>query len=168
MRLRIPYHSQKTDYLCGPAVLQMVFSYFKKFKPQDKLAKDLKTSRKTGTHHREMIRVARENGFHCLAKENSSLHEIKHFIDKKLPVIVYYLEPDTEEDHIAIVSGYSEKSLIFHDPWNGKDFRLSNSVFLNRWHDHFEGKAYRRWMMVISKKDFNLGKKYPSARAPAD
>ncbi len=163
MRLRVPYHRQKTDYLCGPASLQMVFGYFNKFKSQEKLAKLLKTSPKTGTLHENMIKVVVKNGFHCYAKENSTIREIKHFLNQKLPVIVYYLEPDTEEDHIAIVSGYSRNSLILSDPWNGKNFRLSNKVFLGRWHDHFEGQVYRCWLMVISKKNLNLDKKHSPA-----
>jgi len=163
MRLPIPYHSQKTDYNCGPASLQMVFGYFKSFHSQSELAKLVRTTPEVGTGHQHMIEAAIKNGFHCYVNEDSTIHEIKHYLNTKLPVIVNYTEPSWDEGHYAVVSGYTPFSLVLNDPWNGKNFKMSFKRFLSRWHDHWEHKTYHHWIMVISKKDFDLGKVYHPA-----
>lgn len=160
MKLEIPFHRQKKSFTCGPASLQMVFSYFKEFRSQNALAKKVHATKENGTDHGHIIEAARKEKFYCYVNNNSTTNEIKHFIDLGLPVIVNYIEPAGNEGHYAIVSGYGRGKIIMNDPWNGKNFRLAEKEFLSRWYDYMKKHKYEKWIMVISKEDFHLGKQY--------
>ena len=150
MKLKIPYHRQKKNYTCGPAVLQMVFEYFKTYVPQKKLAKAAGTNKKSGTGHKAMIDLARSHGFFCYVNENSTINEIKHFIELGFPVIVNYIEPSQNEGHWAVVSGFNGREIILNDPWNGKNFHLSQRWFKNHWHNKSGNR--KKSLLVLFKK----------------
>src|SRR3989344_2417226 len=122
--MNIPFYKQMTDYSCGPASLQMVFGYFGKYMNQQKLEDVLHTSPKDGTHHDALIQAATGNGLYCYINNESSLHEIKHFLLMDLPVLIHFIDPPSGEGHYAVVTGYKDGEVILNDPWNGKDFRL--------------------------------------------
>jgi len=43
----------------------------------------------------------------------------------------------------------------------GKNFKISEKEFISRWHDcHPTHHTCVRWMMVLSKAEFNVGKQY--------
>ncbi len=160
---KVRFFKQHTTVNCGPVALKMVFDFFGVHKKENSLVREAKTNR-NGTTHQNLISTARKNGFHCYVHENSSLNEIKHFVQLGLPVIVNYIEPSTEEGHYALVVGYTKKSLIMNDSWNGKRFKISQKDFMERWEDHFQKNHYKRWIIVISKKKFSVGKVYSSLK----
>ena len=137
----------------------MVFKFFGKNLTEKELTKVAKTT-KNGTTHQNIINTTRKAGFYCLAHENSTLNELRAFIDKGLPAIVNYTEPDTNEGHYAVIIGYTKNKLIMNDPWNGKNFKIKNRDFLSRWHDRNKSDHYNHWFLIISKKKFDLGKQY--------
>ena len=50
-----------------------------------------------------------------------------------------------------------------NDPWNGRNFTLSETQFTRRWKSKYDG--HRRWLMVADKKAFPLGRQfYPYGR----
>lgn len=151
-----PFHKQTKDYTCGPASVQMVFEYFGKHKTQKELGLAMKTRTKTGTSQNDMITTAAKEGFYCYSRRNSTLFKVKHFISRNLPVIVNFIEPSEEEGHYAVIVGYKKGFLILNDPWHGKNFQISEKDFLKRWRD--SKNIRKRWMMVVAKKDFQLGK----------
>jgi len=158
IKIDIPYHPQKMDYLCGPASLQMVFGYFKDNVSQTKIAKEALTDVEQGTDNAEMIRVATERGFYVYVNDHSTFYEIRHFLERGLPVIVNYIEPSHDDGHFAVVSGMTSRKMILHDPWNGKDFKMSYKEFTKRWYG--EKNKHREWIMVVSSEDFKLGKQF--------
>ncbi|MCK9578942.1 MAG: C39 family peptidase [Methanoregula sp.] len=158
VKLQVPYYKQKNWVNCGPAVLQMVFGYFQHDLSQRKIAKQAKTSAEHGTENHDMIRVALEHGFHVYVNDNSTFFEIRHFLEKGLPVIVSFIEPTDNEGHFAVVSGITLHKIILNDPWNGRNFKMLHRDFLTRWHN--ESNTHKEWIMVIAKSDFNLGKQY--------
>jgi len=155
MLLEVPYHRQKEIYTCGPAALKMVYGFFGKKTKERYLARELKTT-KDGTKNSDLIKSARRKGFYCFVHDNSSVEEIKHFITKNLPVIVNYIEPRNNDGHYAVVVGFKKKKLVLNDSWNGENFKISIRKFNERWHS--SNYNPKRWMMVISKKKFNLEK----------
>lgn len=157
--LRVPFFGQQKEYTCGPASLGMVFGFFGLRTSETSLARLAKTTRE-GTSHLHLIDAARKKGFYCFVHEAATVNQIKHFVDIGEPVIVNYVEPSTEEGHYAVIVGYTKHSLIFNDPWNGKRFKMSVKEFIRRWHDCHEGHKYRRWILVLSKNKFELGKQY--------
>lgn len=158
MKLQIPYHRQKTSYSCGPASLQIIFDYFKVYATQSGLAAKGHTSKRKGTSHKDMIKLAVGNNFFCYVNNDAQLSDITDFLAKELPVIVNYIEPSDNDSHYAVVSGVTRKDVILHDPWNGKNFHISRKEFEERWHD---GKnIHKKWLMVLAKEKFDLGKQY--------
>lgn len=158
-KIKTPFYRQNDDFTCGPAVMKMVFSFLGKTKKINSLAETLHTT-KIGTCHLSLIEEARREGFFCYVNNNSTIHEVRHFINLGLPVVVNYNEPSTNDGHYAVVVGYDRNKIIMNDPWNGKNFKISENEFILRWHDRFNGHASKKWIMVVSKKDFNLGKQY--------
>lgn len=168
-KLHVPFYPQKNSFTCGPASLQMVFAFAGRIKNQNRIKKEARTNPIFGTTHQNIIKTAQKEGFYCYVNEDSTLHEVRHFIDQGFPIIVNYVEPTDNEGHFAVISGYTKRSIILNDPWNGKNFQLSNIAFTSRWHDHLKKKRYNRWIMVLSKKEFNLGREYKpfSKRSPS-
>lgn len=151
-KLDVPYHEQESRHTCGPASLRMVFSYFDELYGETQLARKTKTSWREGTRHRYMISVARGAGFWVYNNIDSTLAELKWFINHELPVIVNFFEPSEDVAHYAVATGYDAKGILLNDPWNGKDFHLARRTFLGRWRS-WEGRK-KRWLMVVGRSDF--------------
>lgn len=138
--------------------MQMVFRFYGKVFSEADLIKKLKTRKDVGTHHQAMIGLAQKEGFYVYVNNDSSLKEIMFFLDKKIPVIVHYLEPDGDEGHYAIVVGLDKNNIILNDPWHGERFKIKRGDFKKRWHS--EDGNFNNWIMVVSKEDRHLGKQY--------
>lgn len=160
MKLKIPFYKQDTDHTCGPASLQMVFSFFGYFKSEKKLSLEVRANHKDGTKHDAMIEIARKEGFYCYVNNDSSWDEIKRFITEGLPAIIHFAEPQTDEEHYAVVIGFEKSEIILNDPWNGKNFKMKKKEFLPRWRGSQGNRQYKKWIMIISNNDFKLGKQY--------
>jgi ABC-type bacteriocin/lantibiotic exporter with double-glycine peptidase domain len=166
MVLSVPFVKQETTYTCGPTTLQMIFRYHGREYDQRLLLDWLKTDEVEGTPHAAMVDAVRHAGFHCYVNNHSSLDEIAHFLTRyQLPSIVYYIEPDTEVDHYAVVVGVTDDEVILNDPWNGERFELSKEEFLKRWRgDDYpilgENAAANRWILVVSPNSISVGRSF--------
>ena len=69
------------------------------------LARQAKASGREGTRHRHMISVARAAGFWVYNNVDSTLAEVKWFINHELPVIVNFFEPSDDVAHYADIHG---------------------------------------------------------------
>jgi len=154
----IPFFKQDTVYTCGPASLQMALSALGRFRSEAHLAKRARASKKNGTTHRHMIEAVRSEGLYCYVNENSSVDEIRRFVGAGLPVIVDFIEPSDNEPHYALVVGFYSGGIVLNDPWNGEGFVMKEHNFLDRWKD--ASTRSMRWMMVVSREDFELGRQY--------
>lgn len=130
--MRLPFYKQSTDFYCGPASLQMLFEYNRLKLDQDELANLLGTCPKQGTEHEMILNVIDEHGFSFFANNQSSVEEIQHFLDQKLPVLVNYLEPKDNEGHYAVAVGHDEQKIILNDPTHGAGFALPIADFEQR------------------------------------
>jgi len=157
--INLKFFKQKEEYTCGPAALRMVFDFFDKKFSEERLKKDLKPNKKIGTKHQALIKEARKKGFYCFVHDNSSMSNLKYFIEKGFPVIVHYIEPSDNLGHYAVVVGFNKKKIILNDPYNGKNFKIKIKEFEKRWRPE-EKISQKRWMMIISKNRFNLGRQY--------
>lgn len=161
MKLDIPFYKQDRTYTCGPVALQMAAAFLGKHASERDLARMAHTNATEGTAHAGMIAAARAEGLYCYVNEGSSLEEITQFLRLGIPIIVDYTEPSGEEGHYAVVAGRDDGKLVLNDPWNGKDFKISEKEFLARWHDkHPSGFLCERWMMALSREAFPTGKQY--------
>ena len=148
------------DHTCGPASLQMVLSFLGDFKSEKSLVKEAHTNHDVGTKHEAMIETARKEGFYCYVNNDSSWDEVNNFLTEGLPAIIHFSEPQSEDNHYAVVVGLEKGEIILNDPWNGKNFKMEKEKFLSRWHGSQGNHQYKKWIMIISKNDFGLGKQY--------
>jgi len=160
MKLKVPFYKQDSDYTCGPTSLQMVFQFLGKFKSEATLAKEAQTDAEDGTTHAGMIDAARKGGFYCYANNESSVEEIKSFLKNGLPAIVHFNEPSSDTGHYSVIVGAEKGNFILNDPWNGRNFKIDENDFLKRWYGAEHKNIHKKWIMVLSKDDFNLGKQY--------
>ena len=160
MKVKLSFYKQDTGYTCGPASLQMVLSFFHDHKSEADIARKAHTKKDAGTKHKWMINVAEKEGFYCYVNNNSSIEEIRDFIESGLPVIVHFTEPSGNDSHYSVITGFSKGKIIMNDPWNGRGFKIRKADFLSRWHGSVDKNNCKKWVMVISKEDFNIGKQY--------
>ena len=158
MIIKLPYFKQDTEYSCGPTVMQMVFHFYRKVFSEEELIEKLKTDKDIGTQHQAMIDLARTEGFYVYVNNGSSLEEIIGLNSKNIPVIVNYIEPDSDEGHYAVVVDVEEDKIVLNDPWNGEKFKMNLDDFEKRWYGK-NGNS-KRWIMVISDEYQPLGKQY--------
>lgn len=142
----------------------MVLSFLGDFKSETALAREAKTSKETGTKHKGMIETAKKEGFFVYVNSESDAEEIRRFLALEHPVIVDFLEPSSDIGHYAVATAigrggpFFRKVIHLNDPWNGKDFKMPLKEFEKRWKDPLTKS--KGWLMVVSKKDLNLGKQY--------
>ncbi len=162
--IKMKYYQQNTIISCGPVVLQMIFHYYGKYFSEDDLTQKLKPKNDDiGTPHYRMINLATSEGFYVYANEGSSLYEVAYFVNEKIPVIVHFMEPDTDQGHYAVVVGIQKKNVVLNDPWNGEKFKMDKADFEKRWISQ-DGK-HKRWIMAVSDTDIHFGKQYLPSKA---
>jgi predicted double-glycine peptidase len=166
MKLKVPFFKQDKEYTCGPAAMQMALAFLGSFHSEHGLSKALHTNAEIGTRHSAIIDEARSEGFFCYVNNNSSLEEVESYIERKLPVIVHFIEPSSNEGHYAVVLGFTGTQIILHDPWNGPDFKIDKNDFSSRWHGTQNHHEFHRWMMVICRDHLELGKQYSPLKKP--
>jgi predicted double-glycine peptidase len=156
--MKIPFFKQDVNYSCGPAVIQMVLKFYGKFFSEEELMKRLKTNKNIGTRHEDMIDVTTKEGFYVYSNNGSSFQEIDLFLKEKKPIVVNFIEPNDNEGHYSVVVGLNDEDIILNDPWNGPNFKMKKTDFEKRWFS--EDGRNNKWIMVVSDKDFALGKQY--------
>lgn len=156
--MNVPYVQQQTPYSCGPASLSMIFLFYDIKKTEEELSSRLKTSKKYGTKHRDMIRVAREEGFYVFENDDSSIVEISGLLKHYIPVIVHFVEPSENDNHYAVVVQADDAHVILNDPWNGEKTMMETDDFISRWSS--EKASEDNWLMAISPAPFSLGRQY--------
>lgn len=144
--IKLDIIKQKYDYDCGPASLAMVFCYNNTCQEYPDLLK--MAGAKRGTDNLRMKELAEEIGFKTKMKENAEIEDIKKFIEKKIPVIVNYIEPTMNIGHYSVVVGINEK-LILANTDNGEEEEWDIKKFEERWVSG-DGK-HKRWMLAVFK-----------------
>jgi ABC-type bacteriocin/lantibiotic exporter with double-glycine peptidase domain len=136
----------------------MVLAFFNKPRRQERLGRLMHTNKAVGTDRRYMIRAATRAGLYCYVNVNASLRELKRLLDDGTPVIVRFVEPSGNEDHYAVACGYAPEKIVLNDPWNGREFVMSERTFVRRWHD--KDGSHAGWLMALSTTDFCIGRQY--------
>lgn len=150
----IPYIKQPNNTSCGPAVLYMVFSFFRKKTDFAKLCEELNPHKRAGIPNKSLADPIRKRGLFVQVRENSTLLDIKEHLRMNRPVIVSYIENVYEEGHYAIASKIGRKYIHLLDPLHGKRFRLPHSEFERRWQSEYGG--HKKWLLAVSNKPFSF------------
>jgi predicted double-glycine peptidase len=158
MRLDVPYAKQDTGYSCGAASVQMVLAYHGIRVSEARLMALLGTNKSYGTHHQAIIELIVQEGLYCYVNTEGTLDDVRMFLDRALPVLVHYIEPDGNEHHYSVAVGYDQTHVTLHDPWNGEAYKMVYPDFLERWRD--DVGDFPRWYLVASPEDLHVGKQY--------
>ena len=148
----VPHKYQNRDYTCGPVVIEMMLNYLGIEEHRKDLVKELRTTKRFGTHNSDFAQLIKKRGLYYVVKKNSNIKTIKKFVDSDIPVIVNYKEPSEEAPHFGIVVGYTKDRLILNDPHpkNGRGFKINIAEFEKRWFG--EKPPVKRWLIAISDK----------------
>ncbi|MCX6163069.1 MAG: cysteine peptidase family C39 domain-containing protein [Ignavibacteriae bacterium] len=162
----LPDTLQFYDYDCGTTCAQAVLAYYGEDISEIKLLKKIKPSKKYGTKSAQIEKYFKNRGFTVHAG-SMSIPELKKFINRKIPVILFLQAWGPEGTnykntqaygHYAIVCGYNTKGIILEDPAIfGKGF-LSYKELEKRWHGEDNGFLSQYGIAVWGKGRFNYKK----------
>ncbi len=130
--LKIKPEKQNTSYSCGPVSLKMILNYYGVNRSEKSLIKLASARKGYGCDPDDLVQAAEKLGFKAIYKQNSSIKEIKHYLSKKIPVIVDWFSP-TALGHYSVVVGLDRKNLIYADPQFGRIKKMKVDQFENRW-----------------------------------
>jgi len=156
MRLKVTHYRQQKDFDCGPATWKMVLGYFGIKVSLARLIRQLRTTKATGTTHREMVRLAGRYGLLADSKTGASITDLRRCLANGHPSVVNYIMPGWEVSHYAVVTGLVDNAILLHDPSEGAYYRIGLVEFQKRWYG-WHRTVNRHWFMKISPKE-------PSAR----
>jgi len=146
---------QKTNSHCGPAVLEMLFSYIGKYFDQDDFkdttGKDEENFRVYGMTVKEMIKAVKIMAPDCnfWYKENASLSDLQEVVKNYgFPVGVewqgvFYEDSDEDDGHYSVVTHVDTVNniIMLSDPYKrfaGSDRTFHIMEFNHRWWDENE------------------------------
>jgi len=129
--IKLKLFKQSRGY-CGPAALKMVLSHFEVDKTEDELADLIGVTRETGCEPGAIVKVAKKLGFDAYYKTNSSIEELKKYVEEDTLVIVDWFSPE-QDGHYSLVVGFEGENIILADPHFGGYNKIDIKKFLNRW-----------------------------------
>lgn len=137
---------RQTPGLCGPASLKMVMEHYGVSVPEKEIARISGASHKTGVSQEGLIKAAKHFGFDVFSKEKSSFNDLRHFINKGVPVIVDWFSED--EGHYSVVVDIDSKNIVLMDPEVNGERKMPLEKFQRLWFD-FPGKFIKEPKDII-------------------
>ena len=109
-----------------------------------------------GTSDEQLKKAAESLGFKVEIKTEALLEDIKHWLAKKVPVIVDwftrgrkdYEDSDIADGHYSVVAGLDEEYIYLQDPELGGIRKLKREDFLTVWFD-FSGRHIKPDNLII-------------------
>ena len=151
-----PFQETLHAGMCGPASLKMVLEYYGVEKTEKELAELCGTDSNFGTSDEGLKRAAEGIGFTVEIKNNSTLDDIRRWLDKKVPVIVNwftrgrmdYDDSEVPDGHLSVVVGLDDEYIYLQDPEIGVLRKISRDDFMKVWFD-FKGEYIEDWDDMI-------------------
>lgn len=151
-----PFQETLHQSMCGPVSLKMVFDYYGIEKSEQEIAQLCGTTLDLGTDDRSIKKAAESLGFQVEVKNESSFDNIKHWLDKKVPVIVNwftrrridYPEEDVPDGHYSVVVGLDDGFIYLQDPEIGKLRKIERNDFMKVWFD-FKGETIKPNELIL-------------------
>jgi uncharacterized protein YvpB len=184
VHLNVPFYYQEKEYYCGPAALQMVFSYYGENVSQFEIAN---VARTIGdplylTYTDELRRAAqfsntstsrgdelpenitgytlRSLGYAAFEAQGMSFATLENFTDQGKPLILLmWYSSHHVSTHYRVVTGYNATHVFLHDPWNkplwGGAYGGPNIAFNNsQFLDLWS--YYSNWALYVSPWRINI------------
>ena len=149
--VKTPTILQMEDTECGAASLAMIFAYFGKYIPLERMRVETGVSR-DGCNAGNIMRAAKKHGLHCrgFRKETEELRKIPK------PCIIHW-----NFNHFVVLEGFKGKHVYINDPavgrrkltWNDLDECFTGVVLTFEWTEAFvKEKKERRTLRFISQR----------------
>lgn len=168
IKVRLPKVKQTESFSCGAAALRSISELFGVGPENEKeFIKACKTSHKTGTRPKDIIRAARSFGLSVKPISGMSIDTLKAHLDLGRPIICCLQAwggnekeendksyRDRASGHYVVACGYDHALIYFEDPMmEGSRGFLSYKDFKKRWHDEdYDGNVFKNFGMVIWKQ----------------
>jgi len=148
--MKIPYFKQQTKYTCDPACIRMILSSFGIKKPENLIAKSLKTNKIRGTYQKNFADFFKRRKFKLISKSNSSISELRRLIRSHTILVSYYIQKE-KVDHYSIIKNIDSKFIYFLDPFYGENHKYKISHFKKIWKSNPRYENNKRWFLAIKK-----------------
>jgi predicted double-glycine peptidase len=161
--LDFPNTRQSFEYSCGPGAVQAVMAYYGEDFRESELIGQLKTDSNAGTYVKDIVKFFHREGFSTDLKHPMTREELFGYIDRDIPVIVLIQAWGSESDqkknyrdcwndgHFVVVTGYTDKDVLFSDPALFNTGFIPIAEFMDRWHDVDTAKTYRLGIAVYGR-----------------
>ena len=129
-------YQQTTEYTCGPAAVLTLLKYYGKSGDELTIAKEMSTSRTTGTTLPQMAGWLQAHGFNVSSGEGGSLELIRKNLENNIPTLVEWSDWG---GHWMLAVGYDTRNtedpmddvIIFADPYDRHDDRNDGIDWFN-------------------------------------
>jgi len=148
-------YAQKKDGWCGPAALSFALSHIGIDVPQEKLARDTKTTTKAGVDPYPLAEVAKIYGAKTHILNGNSPKDTLIQLDKEVKqghavIVDYLVSGEDDGGHYVVFLGKQGNNVKLWDPSGGKKTMMDTSYFIANWKDKEEnGKEMKNWAMVL-------------------
>jgi hypothetical protein len=168
----VPQHYQINNYYCGPAALEMIFSYYGPHISQDEIAEVARTYEpNSGTFWDELRRAGhfsdlsqsrglempgsitgytqRKIGYASFEANLNNASCLKDLIDLGYPILIITWSSEAHiYKHFRVVTGYNHQdgeilSFILNDPWIGPNYVMDFDYFVDLW------SALSNWSLFV-------------------
>jgi ABC-type bacteriocin/lantibiotic exporter with double-glycine peptidase domain len=141
----IPYHKQKKEWWCGPAVVQMVLAAHDIQVSQPRIARIMKTTQARGTPNKNMTLPFRR--YELSTRIFKGKEALMKSLKRKEIIIVNYYHLKDQVGHFAIVKHIKNKRMTLVDPSEGPNHTMLLKEFLDNWYGSDKDK---KWGMSIA------------------
>ena len=108
--MKLKLYKQTPGY-CGPSSLRIVLDYYSIKKTEGELAKLIGATRNDGCEPWDIVKGAKKLGFDAYYQKNSSISGLKKFINKNMPIIIYW-SPSPGHGHYSVIADI-KKNKVF-------------------------------------------------------
>ena len=151
--MKPPMHHRQKPGLCGPSSLKILLSHYGKEFTEDELAKICNATTEEGTDHVGLISGLKEIGEHPIAKERTTIDDLRYYVERETPVIVgWYSEYGEPDFHYSVVYDVTEEEISMVDPERDeKTVTMSIEDFEKVWYDLEDPENTRidHWMLAV-------------------
>jgi predicted double-glycine peptidase len=130
--IKIKLLKQSTSFSCGPTALKMALSHFGISKSERSLIKLVGAKKGYGCDPDDIVAATKKLGLVSFYKTNSSLDEIRRYLNKNYSIIVDWFSP-AALGHYSMIVDLNNKYITLADPDTGKFNRMKSDIFLYRW-----------------------------------